>query len=140
MTPAQNKLITEAEKKAHFDKIRKKLEPEPKPTYNEGQKKWAKGMVEIPSQISMNLPNDYERELKRQKKLGNVVPPKIPSAKSGKQIHKLVEQKNQPLPPLIVTSNSDKAFRAKMDKDYELLKPRFVNAAKRLGVAVQVAK
>ena len=65
---------------------------------------------------------------------------KKPSAKSGKQIPQLGEQKNQSVPPLIVTSNSGEAFRAEMDKDWELLDPRFVNAAREQGVTVQEAK
>ena len=59
--------------------------------------------------------SDYDRELLRQEKLGNTK--KKPSAKSGKQIPQLGEQKNQSVPPLIVTSDSGEAFRAEMDKD-----------------------
>ena len=137
-TDAENKLIVEGEKKAHFDRIRKKFEPEPKETYSKEQFQWAKRMLEQPSQDEINRLSDYDRELVRQDNLGNMMKKK-PSAKSGKQIPQLGEQKNQSVPPLIVTSDGGEAFR-EMDKDWELLDPRYVNAAREQGVTVQEAK
>jgi hypothetical protein len=69
----------------------------------------------------MNLPSDYDREILKQGALSDEK--KNTSAKSGKQIPKLREQKNQSVPPLIVESDIDKAIKTDMDKDYDLLDP-----------------
>jgi hypothetical protein len=39
-----------------------------------------------------------------------------------------------------VTYDIDKAFRADMDKDYELLDPRIIHAARELNISVSKAK
>ena len=62
------------------------------------------------------------------------------SAKSGKQIPQLGQQKNQSVPPLIVSSDIDKDFRADMDKDFKLMAPKAINAARAMGITVAQAK
>jgi hypothetical protein len=81
--------------KAHFaPKVH-----EPKPTYSEKDKKWAMDMLTKEPQYKRSLPSDYKREIERQSDL----PKKAKrSAKSGKQIPQLGEQKNQSVPPLII--------------------------------------
>jgi hypothetical protein len=113
--------------------------PEQKPVYDAKTKKWAKSFLEQPSQISMNLPSDYGRELTKLARAQSEQN-KGRSAKSGKQIAQLGQQKNQSVPPLIVCSDADKDFRDAMDKDLELLDPRAMAAAKELGVTVSQAK
>lgn len=95
-------------------------------------------MLTQPAQYMMNLESDYDRtiiklsaESKKNKKA---------SAKRGKQIPQLGEQENQSVPPLIVSSDIDKDFRADMDKDFELLDPRAINAAREQGITVAQAK
>ena len=130
-TPEETKAWVKADTK-------KQLAPKqlpPKQTFTEEQKKWAKGMLEQPSQISMNLPSDYEREIGKQTALSNKK--KKTSAKRGNQVPQLGEQKKQSVPPLIVTSDIEKAFRADMDKDYD---PRIINAAREFGISVSEAK
>src|SRR3954463_14147947 len=104
--------------KAHFAPKK----PEPKPVYNEKTKKWAKSFLEQPSQISMNLESDYDREIIKQAQKK-----KITSAKSGKQVAQLGAQKNQSIAPLKVISDLDKAFRAEMDMDMQIMDPRARN-------------
>jgi hypothetical protein len=63
------------------------------------------------------------------------------SAKSGKQIPQLEEQKNQLIPPLIIgPTDIYTSFRAEMDKDHELLDPRVIAAAGALGMTIIQAK
>jgi hypothetical protein len=78
--------------KAHFAR----KEPEPKPTYNNKDKKWAIGMLTTEPQYKRNLPSDYKHEIERQSDLAKK------AKRSGKQIPQLGEQKNQLVPPLIV--------------------------------------
>ena len=106
--------------------------PEPKPQYSQKDINWAISFLNTPSQFSQNLPSDYHRELKRQsQKLRE---------KSGKDVPQLGLQKNQSVPPLIVTSDIDKEFRAAMDIDMELMDPRALAAAKEQGITVMEAK
>ncbi len=130
MTPEETEAWVKADTKRH---LAPKQRP-PKQTFTEKQKMWAKGLLEQPSQISMNLPSDYEREILKQNAMSNEK--KKTSAKSGKQIPQLGEQKNQSVPPLIVSSDIEKAFRAH-DKDYD---PRIINAARELNISVSEAK
>ena len=67
----------------------------------------------------MILQSDYGRELNKQAR-SHSDQGKKRSAKSGKQIAQLGQQKNQSVPPLIVTSDGGEAFRAEMDKDWEI--------------------
>ena len=53
-----------AQVQAHFAPKK----PEPKTVYDEKTKKWAKSFLEQPSQISMNLESDYDREIIKQEK------------------------------------------------------------------------
>ena len=134
-TVAENAAEVAAYNKAFFAPKK----PEQKPVYDEKSKKWRKSFVEQPSKISMNLPSDYGRELTKLARAQSEQN-KGRSAKSGKQIAQLGQQKNQSVPPLIVCSDVDKDFRAAMDKDLELLDPRAIAAAKELGVTVSQAK
>ena len=120
-----------AQVKAHFAPKK----PEPKPVYNEKTKKWAKSFLEQPSQISMNLESDYDREIIKQAQKK-----KITSAKSGKQVAQLGAQKNQSVAPLKVISDLDKAFRAEMDMDMQIMDPRARNNAALMGITVSQAK
>ena len=114
--------------------------PEPKQVHDEKTKKWAKSFLEQPSQISMNQKSDYDREIIKQASVKSKQN-KGRSAKRGKQIPQLGQQKNQSVPPLIVTSSDvDKDFRADMDKDMQLLDPRAMTAAKGMGITVAQAK
>ena len=128
MTPEETEAWVKADTKRQ---LAPKQRP-PKQTFTEEQKMWAKGWLEHPSQISMNLPSDYEREILKQNALSNEK--KKTSAKRGKKIPQLGEQKNQSVPPLIVTSDIDKAIRG--DKDYD---PRIINAARELNMSVSEA-
>ena len=133
MTVEENAAEVAAQVQAHFAP---KM-PEPKQIFDEKTKKWAKELIEQPAQYKMNLRSDYDREILKQNfKSEN----KKRSAKSGKQVPQLGELKNQPLPPLIVISDMDKQFRADMDKDFQLLDPRAINAARQLGITVAQAK
>ena len=134
-TVAENAAEVAAYNKAFFAPKK----PEQKPVYDEKSKKWRKSFLEQPSQISMNLPSDYGRELTKLARAQSEQN-KGRSAKSGKQIAQLGQQKNQSVPPLIVCSDVDKDFRVAMDKDLELLDPRAIAAAKELGVTVSQAK
>src|SRR3954470_9494289 len=120
-----------AQVKAHFAPKK----PDPKPVYNEKTKKWAKSFLEQPSQISMNLESDYDREIIKQAQKK-----KITSAKSGKQVAQLGAQKNQSVAPLKVISDLDKAFRAEMDMDMQIMDPRARNNAALMGITVSQAK
>jgi hypothetical protein len=64
--------------------------------------------------------------------------------RSGKQIPQLGEQKNQSVPPLIVapppSPDFHTAFRADLDMDRELLDPRVIGAAGKLGMTIMKAK
>ena len=132
-TVEENAAEVAAQVQAHFAP---KM-PEPKQIFDEKNKKWAKEFIEQPAKYKMNLRSDYDREiLKQDFKSEN----KKTSAKSGKQIPQLGEQKNQSVPPLIVSSDIDKEFRADMDKDFQLLDPRAINAARELGMTVAQAK
>jgi hypothetical protein len=94
-TDAESDTISVAEVKAHFaPKV-----PEPKPTYNEKDKKWAMDMLTTEPQYKRSLPSEYKREIERQSDLAKKAKR---SAKSGKQIPHLGEQKNQSVLPLIV--------------------------------------
>ena len=87
-------------------------------------------MITGPSQVQMNLPTDYERELRIQND-------RFKEAKrKGKQIPQLGEQANQSVPPLIVSSDIDKDFRADMDEDMDLMDPRVIAAARDQGLTV----
>jgi hypothetical protein len=88
-------VISDAQLKAHFAP----KTPEPKLTYIEKYKNWAMGMLTQPAQYKLSLPSDYKCEIERQSDLAAKA--KI-SAKSGKQIPQLGEQKNQLIPPLII--------------------------------------
>ena len=83
----------------------------------------------------MNLESDYDREIIKQTGAKSKQK-KQTSAKSGKQICQLGQQKNQSVPPLIVSSDIDKDFRADMDKYMELLDPRAMTAAREMGITV----
>ena len=87
----------------------------------------------------MNLRSDYGRELSKLARAQSEQN-KERSAKSGKQIAQLGQQKNQSVAPLIVCSDADKEFRDAMDQDLELLDPRAMAAAKELGITVSQAK
>ena len=65
---------------------------------------------------------------------------KITSAKSGKQVAQLGAQKNQSVAPLKVISYLDKAFRAKMDMDMQIMDPRACTNAALMGITVSEAK
>ena len=86
----------------------------------------------------MNLQSDYGRELSKLARAQSEQD-KERSAKSGKQIAQLGQQKNQSVPPLIVCSDIDKDFRADMDKDLQLLDPRAIPAAREQGITVSQA-
>jgi hypothetical protein len=96
------------------------------------------GMLTQSAQYKMNLQSGYDREVLKQGALSDEK--KKTSAKSGKQIPQLGEQKNQSVPPLIVESDIDKAFKADIDKDYDLLDPIIIQSAKRLNMSVTQAK
>jgi hypothetical protein len=64
-TYEENKAISDAYTKAFF--APKKHEP--KPTYNDKDKKWAMDMLTQPAQYKMSLPSDYTREIERQSDL-----------------------------------------------------------------------
>ena len=131
MTVEENKAIVDAQVKTHFAP---KM-PDPKPVYDEKAKKWGKEFLEQPAQYKMNLRSDYDRELIKQMRLKSEK--KKTSAKSGKQIPQLGEQKHQSAPPLIVRSSDiDKEFRAVMDKELQLLDPRVISAAREMGITV----
>jgi hypothetical protein len=134
MTVEENKVEVAAQVKAHFapKKPEAKVQLDPKVIEH------FREMVTQPPQYKMNLRSDYEREIIKQdaQRRQN----KKPSAKSGKQIPQLGEQKNQSVPPLIVSSDIDKDFRDDMDKDFELLDPRAINAAREQGITVAQAK
>ena len=96
MTPAETEVIVAGEVKAHFEKLHKKLHPEPEPS----PKEWLdpktidhfRTMISGPSQTQMALPTDYERELRIQNA-------RFQEAKrKGKQIPQLGEQANQSVP------------------------------------------
>jgi hypothetical protein len=89
-TDEENKVISDAQVKAHFAP----KNPEPKPTYCEKDKNWAMGMLTQPAQYKLSLP--YKCETERQSDLATKAKG---SAKSGKQIPQLGEQKNQSVPP-----------------------------------------
>jgi hypothetical protein len=59
------------------------------------EKKWAIGMLTQPAQYKMSLPSNYTCEIERQSDLAAKAKR---SAKSGKQIPKLGEQKNRSVP------------------------------------------
>ena len=108
MTPEK----TEAWVKANTKRQLAPKQLPPKQTFTEKQNKWAKGMLEHPSQISMNLPSDYEREILKQNALSNEK--KKTSAKSGKQIPQLGEQKKSIGPP----AHSDFRYRKGLQSRY----------------------
>jgi hypothetical protein len=85
-------VISDAEVKAFFAP----KEPEPKPTYSDKDKKWAIGMLTAEPQYKRSPPSDYKREIERESDLAK-------AKRRGKQIPQLGEQKNQSVPPLIVT-------------------------------------
>jgi hypothetical protein len=85
-TDEENKVISDAQVKAHFAPKK----PEPKPTYSEKDKNWAMGMLTQPAQYKLSLP--YKCKTERQSDLAAKAKR---SAKSGKQIPQLGEQKNQ---------------------------------------------
>jgi hypothetical protein len=96
------------------------------------------GMLTQPAQYKMSLPSDYKCEIERQSDLAAKAKR---SAKSGKQIPQLGEQKNKLVPPLIIgPTDIHTSFRAEMDKDRELLDPRVIVAAGALGMTVTQAK
>jgi hypothetical protein len=86
----------------------------------------------------MNLQSDYDREILKKGALSDEK--KKTSAKSGKQIPQLGEHKNQSVPPLIVESDIDKAFKVDMDKNYDLLDPIIIQFAKILNMSVTQVK
>ena len=125
---------------AHNKKLFEPKKPEPKQVYDPKQVKWATDMLNHPSQISMNLPNDYDRELRKQareqqEKKQAEPKKKKRDAKCGGQIAQLGQQKKQVVSPLKV--NIDKEFQADMDKD---LDPRAIAAATELGITLSQAK
>src|SRR3954466_12115479 len=83
----------------------------------------------------MNLESDYDREIIKQAQKK-----KITSAKSGKQVAQLGAQKNQSIAPLKVIPDLDKAFRAEMDMDMQIMDPRARNSAALMGITVSQAK
>lgn len=134
MTVEENAAAVAAYNKSFFAPKK----PEPKKVYDEKSIKWAKSFLAQPSQISMNLPSDYGRELKKQARA--LSEEKNRNAKAGKQIAQLGQQKNQSVPPLIVRSDIDKDFHADMDRDLELLDPRAISAAALQGITVSQAR
>jgi hypothetical protein len=90
-TYEENKVISEAEKKAFFAP----KQPESKPTYTKKQKAYAIDFLTTDAQYKRSLPLDYKRKIERQSDLAK-------AKRSGKQIAQLGEQKNQSVPPLIV--------------------------------------
>jgi hypothetical protein len=61
--------------------------------------------------------------------------------KAGNKFPSSENSKNQSVPPLIIgPTNIHTSFRAKMDKDRELLDPRVIAAAGALGMTVMQAK
>jgi hypothetical protein len=133
-TPEETKVISDAEVKAHFAPKK----PEPKLTYSEKDKKWALDMLTQLAQYKLSLPSDYKCEIERQSDLAMKAKR---SAKSGKQIPQLEEQKNQSVPLLIIgPTDIHTSFRAEMDKDWELWDPRVIAAAGALGMTIMQAK
>ena len=137
-TPAETEVIVAGEVKAHFEKLHKKLHPEPEPSPKELLDPKTidhfRTMISGPSQTQMDLPTDYERELRIQNA-------RFQEAKrKGKQIPQLGEQANQSVPPLIVSSDIDKDFRADMDEDMDLMDPLVIAAARDQGLTVREAK
>jgi hypothetical protein len=111
--------------------------PEPKLTYSKKDKNWAMGMLTQQAQYKLSLPSDYKRKIERQ---SDLVAKAKRTAKSRKQIPHLGEQKNQSVPPLIIGPIDIRmSFKAKMDKDRELLDPRVIAAAGALGITVMQA-
>jgi hypothetical protein len=135
-TDEEVKAKSAAKVKAHFaPKV-----SEPKPTYNEKYKKWAMDMLTTEPQYKRSLPSDYKHEIERQSDLAKKAKR---SAKSRKQFPQLREQKNQSVPPLIITPpppDIHMVFIAEMDQDRELLDPRVIAAAATLGMTVMKAK
>jgi hypothetical protein len=117
MTYEENKAISDAQVKAFFAPKK----PEAKQTYSEKDKKWAIDMLTQLAQYKMNLPSDYDCKILKQGALSDEK--KKTSAKSGKRIPQLGEQKNESVSPLIVGSDIDKAFQTNMDMEYDLLDP-----------------
>jgi len=134
MTEAEIAAEVAAYNKSHFAPKK----PEPKKVFDQRTKKWAKSMLVQPSQTSMNLDSDYGRELSKLSRAQSEENKKS-SAKSGKTIAQLGQQKNQSVPPLIVCSDIDKDFRADMDKDLNLLDHRAIAAAREQGITVSQA-
>jgi hypothetical protein len=92
-------------------------------------------MLTTEPQYKRSLPSDYKREIERQSDLAKK------AKRSGKQIPQLGEQKNQLVPPLIVTPHDiHTSFRADLDMDRDLLDPRVIGAARALGITVMQAK
>ena len=89
--------MTEAEVAAYNKSLFSAKKPEPKKVYDEKTKKWAKSWLAQPSQISMNLPSDYFRELNKQAHAQSDQGKKR-GVKGGKQIAQLGQQKNQSPP------------------------------------------
>ena len=73
-------------------------------------------------------------------KMPSVGRPKNKVQKEGNKFSSSVNKKNQSVAPFIVSSDIDKDFRDDMDKDFELLDPRAINAARELGLTVAQAK
>jgi hypothetical protein len=94
---------------AHYDKwkadTKANKEPEPKQVFTEKQKKWAKDFLTTPSQVELNMPDDYGRELRRQAEI--LEEKRAESKKSGKQVAQLGMQNKQSIPPLIVKAGPE---------------------------------
>ena len=105
--------LSEAETKlaaaAHYEKwkadTKANKEPEPKQVFTEKQKKWAKDFLTTPSQVELNMPDDYGRELRRQAEI--LEEKRAESKKSGKQVAQLGMQNKQSIPPLIVKAGPE---------------------------------
>ena len=89
-------LQTEARRQATESKEKRK--PAPKETYAEEQINWAVNFLTTPSQISMNRPDDYVRQMRKVAET---------SGKRRRDVAQLGQQSNQSIPPLKVTTDED---------------------------------
>ena len=116
-------MIVAAEVKAHFAPRK----PDEKQTFDPETIRWAKDFIEQPSQIQMNLPDDYSRTLRRSASSHTMGS----SCASGKRdVAQLREQAVQSIPPLIVQTPVSTADRLVITDDLR-------RQAKEAGVTVE---
>jgi len=95
LTDEETAVIVAAEVKAHFAPRK----PDEKQTFDPKTIRWAKDFIEQPSQIQMNLPDDYSRTLRRSASSHTTGS----SSASGKRdVAQLGEQAKQSISPLKV--------------------------------------